>query len=66
MKILLVDNDQELDKMLSEYLTAESFDTSLALDRPRKGDARCPVIMLLRFPMSCARFAKAAVCRLAC
>lgn len=31
MKILLVDDDRELGKMLSEYLTAEGFDTSLAL-----------------------------------
>ncbi|WP_410014112.1 response regulator transcription factor [Sodalis sp. C49] len=31
MKILLVDDDQELGKMLSEYLSAEGFTTSLAL-----------------------------------
>ncbi|NDL65435.1 response regulator transcription factor [Acerihabitans arboris] len=31
MKILLVDDDQELGKMLSEYLTAEGFATSLVL-----------------------------------
>lgn len=31
MKILLVDDDRELGKMLSEYLTAEGFDTTLVL-----------------------------------
>lgn len=51
MKILLVDDDRELGKMLSEYLTAEGFDTSLALTgtdvlRQVRKSSRMPIIML--------------------